>query len=353
MRGKINNVQGLRAYAALAVVVYHTGYIVPYMLQLGNFGVDLFFVISGYIMARICETNTQYFLRRRLIRIIPPYWLCTMALFLFALHWPRLLLSTHPSVGDLVRSLLFIPYYKVGLIRPVLYVGWSLNFEMLFYVLVAISITLLPRHPLVLTAALIVALHLVCRPLVAMGAVPDCYSDIRMFEFLLGLGVYEIARRVPGAVARRFRPSSLVLLLASLAGIILLQGKFQGARLEWAYMQIFSASTVLAASLVSQGGWDLRTGWIVLVGDASYILYLTHAYLLNLADRVLRQHVPWLRIDEFFGCVTVTIVCAAVAVALHLKLEKPTVAYLNQRFGGNRKTREFSSIRLAAEEVSP
>ena len=91
MKQKINNLQALRAYAALAVVVYHTGFIFPHMEQMGKFGVDIFFVISGYIMARICETDTRCFLRRRLIRILPPYWAMTFLLFIFALRFPSLL----------------------------------------------------------------------------------------------------------------------------------------------------------------------------------------------------------------------------------------------------------------------
>ena len=352
--GKINNLQGLRAYAAIAVVVYHTGYVFPHMLQLGRFGVDLFFVISGYIMARICGTNTQFFLRRRLIRIVPPYWLCTILLYMFALYRPKLLLSTHPGPADLFKSLLFVPYYKMGLIRPVLYVGWSLNYEILFYLLVAVSIFLLPRHPLLLTAAFVSAVHFVCQPLAARGAIPDCYSDIRMFEFLLGIAVYEIARRVPETIAIRLRFFSLGALLTSLVCVILLQGRFPGVfQMEWVYMQLLSAFVVLSASLLSQGGWDLRIAWIVLIGDASYILYLVHVYILNLADRVLRQRFHWLHIDEFAGCIAVTALCVVTAVLMHLKLEKPTVAYLNRHFGGHRRTREFSRVRVPSRKVAP
>ena len=82
---KVNNIQVLRALAAVLVVTFHTGYIWPSGHGVGSFGVDIFFVISGYIMARICDSNPSFFLRRRLIRIIPPYWV--LPFLVFALAW--------------------------------------------------------------------------------------------------------------------------------------------------------------------------------------------------------------------------------------------------------------------------
>jgi exopolysaccharide production protein ExoZ len=77
----------LRAFAALSVVFFHTGYM-PGGHGFGWFGVDIFFVISGYIMTRICDRNPQFFLRRRLIRIVPPYWAFTVLLFIAAIFFP-------------------------------------------------------------------------------------------------------------------------------------------------------------------------------------------------------------------------------------------------------------------------
>jgi exopolysaccharide production protein ExoZ len=73
LRGKINNIQVLRAFAALVVAITHTGYHFPSMHPFGSFGVDVFFVISGYVMARICDGDTHFFFRRRVLRIVPPY----------------------------------------------------------------------------------------------------------------------------------------------------------------------------------------------------------------------------------------------------------------------------------------
>jgi exopolysaccharide production protein ExoZ len=351
VKQKVNNIQALRAYAALAVVVYHTGFTFPHMLQMGKFGVDIFFVISGYIMARICDTDTRCFLRRRLIRILPPYWVLTFLLFLFSLWFPNLLLSTHPDFTEFLKSLFFVPYYRAdGLIRPFLFVGWSLNYEMLFYLLVALSIYLVPKHPLLFVSGLLVALQSVCSLFAGSGAVPMCYSDKVIFEFVLGILAYAVARRIASSTAVQMRLFSLLALVFSLVGMSLLQGVAHSPfPAEWLAMQILATLVVLSASLLSQGGWDIRIRWIVIVGDASYVLYLAHAYILNLSDRVLSRHLPWIQMSQASGCLILTAICIAAAVLLHLKLEKPFVNYLNGRFGGHRRSAEFNRFPVGPE----
>jgi exopolysaccharide production protein ExoZ len=343
VKQKVNNIQALRAYAALAVVIFHTGFTFPHMLQMGKFGVDIFFVISGYIMARICDTDSRWFLRRRLIRILPPYWVLTFLLFVFSLWFPSLLLSTHPGFTELLKSLFFVPYYRAdGLIRPLLFVGWSLNYEMLFYLLVALGIYLVPRHPLVFVSGSLIALQSVCRLFAGFGAVPMCYSDKVIFEFVFGILAYAIASRIASSTAVQIRVFSLLALIISLAGMSFLQGVAHSPfPAEWLAMQVLAMLVVLSASLLSQGGWDIRIRWIVIVGDASYVLYLVHAYILNLSDRVLNWRLPWIQMTHASGCLILSAVCVAVAVLLHLKLEKPFVNYLNGRFGGHRRSTEF------------
>jgi peptidoglycan/LPS O-acetylase OafA/YrhL len=354
MTRKINNIQALRAYAALAVVLWHTGFIFPHMLQMGKFGVDIFFVISGYIMARICEGDTRYFLRRRLIRIVPPYWAMTILLFCFSLLFPKLLLSTQADPSDLLRSLLFIPYYREdGLIRPLLYVGWSLNYEILFYLLITVGIYLLPKHPLAFATGLLVSLQLICSHYAGLGAVPTCYSSNVVYEFVLGIVAYEIARRIPSSAATAIRPFSLIVLGASLAGIVFLQGVAHSPLpAEWFLVQLLAMLTILSASLLSQGDWDIRVPWIVIVGDASYVLYLMHPYILSLSDRVLKRFLPWLQMTHAGTAFTLIALCTVVAVYFHLKLEKPTVGYLNSRLGGHRRSAEFSRLQVAPEQVA-
>jgi peptidoglycan/LPS O-acetylase OafA/YrhL len=78
---RIRNLQVLRIYAAIPVILYHTNFRLPGVRPIGVFGVHMFFLLSGYIMASICDTDSTAFVRRRLIRIIPLYWTLTLVLY--------------------------------------------------------------------------------------------------------------------------------------------------------------------------------------------------------------------------------------------------------------------------------
>jgi exopolysaccharide production protein ExoZ len=355
LKQKINNIQALRAFAAVAVAFFHTGLLLPHLQPIGSFGVDIFFVISGYIMARICETDSRFFLRRRLIRIVPPYWLMTMLLFLFALRFPQLLEATRASGTELWKSLLFIPYHKSnGVLEPLLFVGWSLNYEMFFYLAIAAGLLLVPRRPLLFASAVVLAVTLLCHPFSGRGAVPEFYGNKVMVEFVLGIIAYEIARRTPQALARRTRGIWLGVMLVGILGIAFFQAAMPaGLPLRWQTVELLSMAVVLGASLMSQGGWDTDLAWLVLIGDASYILYLVHPYCENLLNRVVAQRMPVLTIASPLGAAIAVTVSVLVAILLHLKVERPSVAWLNQRFGGKRRSSEFRAGHARPEQVAP
>ncbi|HEX9432895.1 MAG TPA: acyltransferase [Burkholderiales bacterium] len=84
----LDSVQALRALAALCVVVYHVDFVAR-----GAFGVDIFFVISGFIICHVTAADHDGFLRKRLIRIVPLYWTGTLCLFVLAFFAPQLLKS--------------------------------------------------------------------------------------------------------------------------------------------------------------------------------------------------------------------------------------------------------------------
>ncbi len=348
---KINNLQALRAFAALAVVVFHTGYIVPNLHAVGSFGVDIFFVLSGYIMARICEQSPRFFLRRRLIRIVPPYWTLTILLFLAALKLPALMGNTSPSPVELLKSLFFIPFYKggSGLIRPLLFVGWSLNYEMLFYLVLWLSLTFLPRRPLLVSSAAIVALHYGAELTHSRSALTVFLSQSFILEFPLGFLAYHLAKHVGSVPAKRWRWVSLSAIASSIFTLILLQllRPALGATSEGFFYNTLSMVVVLATSLLSQGGWDTRWTPIILLGDASYVLYLVHPYCEYALQRILVPHLPRLTINEPPGCLLAVGASVAAAMLLHRYAELPVLRILNERFGGHRKSAEF---RVLAEQ---
>jgi len=134
----LQSIQVLRALAALLVVFAHFEYIKP---AVGGFGVDIFFIISGFIMAYIVNKSADSFLYRRIIRIVPLYYAMTFlaaGLYLAKPSWFRSLILTPAT---LAKSLLFIPY-QIKDSGPVLTLGWTLNYEMFFYVSIAAFIAI-------------------------------------------------------------------------------------------------------------------------------------------------------------------------------------------------------------------
>ena len=349
---KLNNIQVLRAYAAVAVVIFHAGFAFPFLRPFGSFGVDVFFVISGYIMARILDpesdSSSDFFFRRRVLRIVPPYWCFTLLLYFAALYAPRLMGSTRGSSADLVRSLLFIPFTKgSGLIQPLLFIGWSLNYEMFFYLALAIGLLIHKRYAAWLGAAIVILTMLTCIPFASVNTAAQFYSRELVLEFILGILSYYLCRTIPDRTALRLRVPALLVCIASALALIAIQGYFHSSIVVAAHSRtltlgVCSFFLVTSASLLSQAGWDTRLTSLVLIGDASYILYLIHPYCEYFLDRVFSAHYRWLKSDTATGAFLGVSVSILLAVLIHLYCERPTVRFLNRNFGGKRKSTEFA-----------
>ena len=127
----LTGIQTLRGLAAFMVVLEHIRF-----LSCGAFGVDIFFCISGFMIMLSTHENTQYFLRKRLLRIVPFYALMTIGSYLLMVLFPGMFEQSLASFDKLVKSLLFIPFdMGNGILQPLLRIGWTVNCEILFYLL--------------------------------------------------------------------------------------------------------------------------------------------------------------------------------------------------------------------------
>ncbi len=301
---------------------------------------DVFFVISGYVMARICNTDTKFFLRRRLLRIVPPYWLATITLFIITYFLPQLLKSTRANPVELAKSLFFIPFRKSdGLLQPLLFIGWSVNYEMFFYVLLALSLLVYRRRAVWIAGSAVVIIVFICSHLANPSVFAEFYGRDISLEFVLGMISYGLCRTMPERIAVRLRVCMLLMLIASAVGLVLYQGLAQHIDYRVVSFGGLAFLLITSASLLSQGGWDTNAAWLVLIGDASYVLYLIHPYCEFFLSRIAAQKIPWLVISSGPGMLVL------VAVLLHLKLERPAIAFLNRNFGGKRKSAEFSAVK--------
>jgi len=151
----ITNLQTLRAFAALNVVIFHCigtslahGYALPVFGRLegwGANGVDIFFVISGFVMVYTQWSRPRHpynFALNRILRIAPIYWLLTLLYLLLTAFMPSSVINSTAAPPTYVLSSLLFMSGIVSQSWPLLYVGWTIEYEMAFYAIFAVSIYL-------------------------------------------------------------------------------------------------------------------------------------------------------------------------------------------------------------------
>ncbi len=289
----------------------------------GSEGVTLFFVISGFIMIFTSFTqlqNFREFLRNRIARVVPLYWAITLAVFAIAVIRPTLLKNTHANITELFESLAFIPFVKEsGVVQPIVFVGWTLNYEMFFYALFAFG--LLAKSRIFGAISVMAAL---CLLVLSGNAIPPAMVALYflsrpiLLEFGCGMGLGLLWLSYPS----RTMPSLILLLvLAGSIGLILLVPTATLLTANAGY-GLASGAIVGAALLLERNGAQLRWGWLQRTGDASYSIYLTHFFVTLSVERVVRAVTPGPFVTAGFVVVALAL-CALVGFAVHLWIEQP------------------------------
>lgn len=267
---RLGNIEGIRGVAALMVVAAHAagglaargaelGATEP-VFALGAAGVDLFFVISGFVIvwSELSKTRATWpFLKNRIRRIVPLYWILTLtAAAAIALSQ----VVNFPTEGQdasapvLASSMLFLSG-SLGFPNPVLYQGWTLEYEMLFYVLFASTLFLRKIWVTICVASAAIVALVIFTPV-----------SNRLIEFVLGMAV---------AVASNFLPAPAKWLARALfaVGVVVLFSTFAvepGSVPYWILWGLPSALIIYGAanSTQTQGRVALE------LGSASYAVYL-------------------------------------------------------------------------------
>lgn len=313
---KIKSIQFIRAVAALAVLAFH---IVGAPFVVGAAGVDLFFVISGFIMGTFGnDVPPQRFLYHRIVRIVPLYWAVTLLMCVGAMAGVFSSFSFTPE--QLWMSLLFIPYFnEAGEVAPLVVVGWTLNMEMFFYAVFALGLAL--RAPVAVTAVVLGAMTLAGLVLDLRTPVAQSWMSPLLLEFLAGL---LLARMV---LPRREYAVPLIVL--SLTGFALAAAGGGDPAGLWRVLIWGVPSFLLVAgclTLEKAGAWPQRLlAPVEKIGDASYALYLLHGLVISVIYRLIEPGLA--------ASTAIVVLSLAVAFAAHVTVEKPATQFL-RRFGG-------------------
>jgi len=339
---RLDSIQVLRAIAALLVVFCHAAtevggghaalgsQIWPFVNAKGQFGVDIFFVVSGFVMMYIVSgqrpgrATAVWFIGDRIVRVVPLYWAATLLSIAVGVALPALKHKNHFPLAYVLRSLFFVPSRNpvTGAPEPVLGLGWTLNFEMFFYVVLSLVLVLGIRR-------IYLALPAIFVTLVALGAWfnPD-YLVLRgwthtiILEFMFGVVFAQL--RLSGL--RINAPAQIALIVAGVAGWLLTglpaSGEFDMRGFIWGP----PAAAIFAGAVM--GRREIAYPKLFMsIGDASYSLYLTHLFIMRVSSLMV-NHLPVgpaLRVVLFFA----VFIPGAIAFAMlsYRKFEMPTMRF--------------------------
>lgn len=282
---QINNIQYLRGLAALMVVLSHSMthfYSTQDLIlrKLGAFGVDIFFVISGFIM--IYSTSTKNispftFMIRRIERVAPLYWIFTTLLILMVLIRPDTFSTVKLEIWNVVSSYLFVASESTsstfsGSFKPVLYVGWTLNYEMFFYLIFAGSLFLSAQRQLCFILAIMISLVLL-GVLANFNSLLRFYTNPILLEFCVGviLGKAYVIGKI-----RTSRMAFFALVFALLFFLTICE--FDLHRVVYSGIP---ASIVVFSALSLTSFTGRLNSALNLIGDASYSIYLSHFFTIG------------------------------------------------------------------------
>jgi exopolysaccharide production protein ExoZ len=333
-------IQILRFFAALAVVAFHAlgappkGYEVPestltLALSYGGRGVDLFFVISGFVIfyaTHSSKLTPAEFLRRRVERIAPLYFFVIFTVTMLAITLPATFGTPDwYTPRHIVKSLAFISFTDGDM--PVVYVGWSLEYEMYFYLAVALLMALTRNvwRNIVVMFSAVTILGQIPGAAAALGNYAF-FADPMILEFVLGVIVGSLfvngGTRWPMPIAAACAIAA-VLVTDPTSRVIV--------------------SGVPAACLVAAAAWASRKridpSWLeralARLGDASYSIYLAQVQTVSLASIAVAGLFP--AIPPLLLLMVTSSIVVALGLALNILVERPLLR-LCRRIGVPRPT---------------
>lgn len=336
----LESLQVLRAIAALMVVVFHLGAPLQRLgleapwPQSGAAGVDTFFVLSGFLMLVTTYGRDGYtgsFYHKRLVRIVPLYWIVTTASLALLLFAPQLVKSGKAEAWHIIASYLFLParHPVLGTLEPLVVPGWTLNYEMFFYLLWGVALLLPQERRVVGVGAVIAALSVLGLAMPSDNAFFAFYTSSIMLEFVFGLGLglwYLNGAPIP-------RGWGFVLIACGFVSL-LSQGEVP-PETRWLRWGVPAAMVVAGALVLERARPVPRVAALALLGDASYSLYLVHGMVLSAVGQVFVRLAPSLPLSGpalYIACgVTAVGAAMVISVLVHLWVERPLLRVMSGR----------------------
>lgn len=328
-RHRLAGIEALRGVAAIAVLLCHAATHVDLafgtptlraLMRPGHNGVDLFFVLSGFLLLFIHRRDVGQpatmarYVRRRVMRIYPVYWLALAATIAMALAGGH----GWPAPGRVLLSILLWPDTTVPL-HPL---AWTLQYEVMFYLIFAL---LLLHRVAGLAAMALWLLAIVTAQIVPIGG--GLATNIFAIEFFFGMAAAQMLHSRP--------PPPRVAAGIAAAGAIVFLGGWALEAAGWLYGYGVAARLVYglsaAAMIGGAAGSEARLRWppsLIGIGRASYAIYLFHligigvAWQIGMRLGVALPAVPWFILLVLAG--------GLLGVAVHVTVERPLLRWMRR-----------------------
>lgn len=294
-------IQFLRFIAAAGVLIAHIGLIMHEKLpdlyfpfiDLGLAGVEVFFAISGFVM--IISTRKiegmvgawKDFALRRILRIVPIYWVATTLKLAVVLLIPALAVHSEFNFTHTLASYFFIHYQdESGSFSPLHAVGWTLNYEMFFYFLFTLAL-FLHQRPVIMVGLIIGMLTMVGLGFdVRTDGNFVAYLQPIMLQFVIGMGIAYLCLRT----AQIPLMIPVVLIALGIMGILWFRVPVNALGWEGFFLMGIPSSLLVAGVALGSPYFDQYVPRLFQqLGDSSYSLYLFHPFILAVGAIVMAK----------------------------------------------------------------
>lgn len=351
---KLQGIQILRGIAASLVLFNHLRVIEakyfggnPLLegFMLGNSGVDLFFVISGFIIALVSKElfgswrNALNFIKKRLIRVVPLYWFFSTFVLSVYLYNPAWVNSSAEAPPNILASYFFIPTGT----KFLLLVGWTLAYEMYFYIVW--STLMMGKRG---NALKILSVFFLCSVLVNLifhfeSPIFRLMTQPLILEFMLGTIICHLFLTV------RIKDKVLLGLILVTGIVALASNLFVDYGVHRFFKYGLPAALIFFSVVFFEKNYDIP--WpklLVSQGDASYALYLSHVLVLSALGRIYKLS-GW---TEFMPSnlpliIGFYIVCCMIGWLSYKWIELPLSRVLNRKLVRKPVDTEAVSVSIA------
>ncbi|WP_431222589.1 acyltransferase family protein [Serratia sp. L9] len=353
IRNNFHGITALRAIAASVVLIVHSSALLSFnheiskLVILTNIGVDIFFIISGFIITYAHWNDfgrgaqgVKGFIRKRFVRIYPMYLLFTLITALALFMMPQLFFSLKSSFELLFSSLLFLPSKMAnGDVTLLLAVAWTLSYEVAFYAIFSIAMLFNRRMALVVTSVALIAwssLSLIQQD----NYISNYFFTTLPIEFLVGMIIciiFKTSSSIP-SIAPLTSGVLVVIAIITLYYLFFIAG-FDTSELRsntrFIYFGIPALIIFISFFNTPYSKKSTIRKVVEVIGSASYVTYLSHFLIIGVIKFIMKvipgtQQLP-LAITVIASC----IICTVAGVFIHIYIEKPAISFFRKK-----KTRE-------------